>query len=462
MTREDAGRIVAMAYLRLRKSCAVIACAVAALCGVATLTQAFLAPAGSASPPAAVPATRALRGQGGLAAAGAQGQLTSTGFAGALAVGLVAGLARHRFGVARRAGGGDIEDLVPFELRGFSLALIFSAVGFLLLVYSFYDYYTSFGSGAAVSGVTFVYAVPILVLGLALYYAELLPVEVETMPGAEGLFDRKATPTLKKIVKDVTRHRYGDDAHLDSSLRTLGLYVKGGKYPKLLKIIESLADGGELEFTMLFESKDVPYKTWSATGKPAQFDRFFGPGVWSRVSKYSSEDKIAALHLTTGSKPEGAAAEAASTAAEPVAAAAIPAASAGLRMASAGASALAGGRTPESRRPRVGRAARGGASGSVEEMVESLVSENHVVVFSKSWCPYCNQAKKALTDQGAKFLAVEIDEREEENEIQNYMQTVTGARTVPRIFIGGKFVGGCDDVLGMSSSGELEKLLEKA
>jgi len=128
-------------------------------------------------------------------------------------------------------------------------------------------------------------------------------VEVETEPGAEGLFDEKATPTLESIKSDVTRHRYGDDAHLDSSLKTLGLSVPQGRYPQLKKVIESRSPDGELQFTMLFESKDVPFTTWSDPMKIVAGDRFFGPGVWTKIWKYSSEKRMAALMLTTGPKP---------------------------------------------------------------------------------------------------------------------------------------------------------------
>jgi hypothetical protein len=32
-----------------------------------------------------------------------------------------------------------------------------------------------------------------------------------------------------------------------------------------------------------------------------------------------------------------------------------------------------------------------------------------VVVFSKSYCPYCNASKSLLKEQGAKFVALELD-----------------------------------------------------
>ena len=42
--------------------------------------------------------------------------------------------------------------------------------------------------------------------------------------------------------------------------------------------------------------------------------------------------------------------------------------------------------------------------------VQSIIDENPVAVFSKSYCPYCRQAKQLLSDSGAKFYAIELDQ----------------------------------------------------
>ena len=40
------------------------------------------------------------------------------------------------------------------------------------------------------------------------------------------------------------------------------------------------------------------------------------------------------------------------------------------------------------------------------------------------------------------------------------MKKLTGARSVPRVFINGKFVGGGDDVAQKARNGDLAKLLQ--
>lgn len=232
-----------------------------------------------------------------------------------LAVGLAGGLSLAssralRSRSARRATNPELTedfdaDEPPFEIRGFSLAQAVLVLGFVLVVVSFGDYFIfgTKGGGGGIGGLTFIYAVPVLLLGAALQYAELQPVEVETDSDAIGLFEEKATTTMKKVKSDVTRHRYGDDAHLDSSLKALGLVGSGGRYPKMLKIIESKAPNGEFAFRMLFESKDLPFTIWSDPMTITACDRFFGPGIWTEILKYDAGKRIAELKLTTGAKP---------------------------------------------------------------------------------------------------------------------------------------------------------------
>jgi glutaredoxin 3 len=41
---------------------------------------------------------------------------------------------------------------------------------------------------------------------------------------------------------------------------------------------------------------------------------------------------------------------------------------------------------------------------------QTLINENGVVVFSKSYCPYCLASKKLLNELGANFTALELDQ----------------------------------------------------
>ena len=41
---------------------------------------------------------------------------------------------------------------------------------------------------------------------------------------------------------------------------------------------------------------------------------------------------------------------------------------------------------------------------------QSIIDENGVAVFSKSYCPFCKATKALLTEQGANFYAIEMDQ----------------------------------------------------
>ena len=56
---------------------------------------------------------------------------------------------------------------------------------------------------------------------------------------------------------------------------------------------------------------------------------------------------------------------------------------------------------------------------SVKHLVRSVIDANRVVVFSKSYCPFCDLAKTVLKDAGAsKPFVVELDERNDSNDLQ--------------------------------------------
>lgn len=80
-------------------------------------------------------------------------------------------------------------------------------------------------------------------------------------------------------------------------------------------------------------------------------------------------------------------------------------------------------------------------------------------MFSKTTCPFCSQAKEVLKSTGQKFVVVELDELPEGAAMQDAFEEMTGARTVPRIFVKGACLGGCDDLMELEESGQLQKLL---
>ena len=78
--------------------------------------------------------------------------------------------------------------------------------------------------------------------------------------------------------------------------------------------------------------------------------------------------------------------------------------------------------------------------GEAKAFIEKQISENKVVVFSKSYCPFCTKAKAALNDVKANFILIELDQRGDldDNAIMDVLREMTGARTVclvPELFL---------------------------
>lgn len=189
----------------------------------------------------------------------------------------------------------------PFEIRGFSLGNVIVGAGVLITILSFADYLsTAGGDGMTMSGLGFVYGIPIFLAGAALKYAEIDPVPCYTAPGAEPVFEAKATEIIKKIKQDVTRHRYGDEAHLDTTVKKLGLVVPGKAYPQLMELREEVTADGELAFTMVWQSFETPYKMWANEKRRKRYETFFGPGVGAEVVKIDAEQRLVGIRLTTG------------------------------------------------------------------------------------------------------------------------------------------------------------------
>ena len=102
---------------------------------------------------------------------------------------------------------------------------------------------------------------------------------------------------------------------------------------------------------------------------------------------------------------------------------------------------------------------------SVKDLMNKKIAEKPVFVISKSYCPFCVKAKQALKkynipDDKLEWMDIENDPKCDE--IQNYMREITGGRSVPRVFIGGKFIGGGDETAAADKSGKLQGMLQSA
>lgn len=103
---------------------------------------------------------------------------------------------------------------------------------------------------------------------------------------------------------------------------------------------------------------------------------------------------------------------------------------------------------------------------SAQGFVETTISSKPVVVFSKTYCPFCVKVKELFQNDikvpADKIAVVEIESMPDCAAIQAVLKEKTGASSVPRVFVSGKSIGGCDDTTRLHQNGELKKLLDEA
>ncbi|GIX66279.1 glutaredoxin-like protein, putative [Babesia caballi] len=111
----------------------------------------------------------------------------------------------------------------------------------------------------------------------------------------------------------------------------------------------------------------------------------------------------------------------------------------------------------------------------VASWVDAQARQSKVVIFTSSTCPYCVKASGILMGAAPSDVTlVDLDDHPDREDIMEYFRETTGmlcrslfiiggtfrgARTVPRVFIGGKFFGDCSKTVAAQESGELNKIL---
>ncbi|KAA8907409.1 hypothetical protein TRICI_004988 [Trichomonascus ciferrii] len=95
------------------------------------------------------------------------------------------------------------------------------------------------------------------------------------------------------------------------------------------------------------------------------------------------------------------------------------------------------------------------------ERIAHLIKTNPVFVVSKATCPFCRQTLNTLGGLGAKPSVLDVQQEQEGNLLQKAVMNMTGQRTVPQIFIGGKFIGGNSELNRVEPT-KLQQMLKEA
>ncbi len=74
-------------------------------------------------------------------------------------------------------------------------------------------------------------------------------------------------------------------------------------------------------------------------------------------------------------------------------------------------------------------------------------------------CPFCHRATALLKTKGVTDVQ-ELDIAADPSLRDTMLKESGGRKTVPQIFIGGRHIGGFDDLAALDKAGELEPLLK--
>lgn len=111
---------------------------------------------------------------------------------------------------------------------------------------------------------------------------------------------------------------------------------------------------------------------------------------------------------------------------------------------------------------------QGGGQATAEAFlpkVDAEIAKNKVVMWSWSTCPFCKRAKEIMNETGVKYTVIELNEMEDGNSYRAALALKTDRTSMPSTWIGGEFVGGCNDgpgVATLANSGKLVPMLKAA
>jgi glutaredoxin 3 len=87
------------------------------------------------------------------------------------------------------------------------------------------------------------------------------------------------------------------------------------------------------------------------------------------------------------------------------------------------------------------------------------VTQPSITLYVTGWCAYCRRAKNLLETKNLVFSEIDVDD---DPRHRDDMLARGSGRTLPQIFIGEKHIGGCDDLIALDRSGELDRIIQGA
>jgi cysteine synthase A len=118
-------------------------------------------------------------------------------------------------------------------------------------------------------------------------------------------------------------------------------------------------------------------------------------------------------------------------------------------------------------RPAAGAPVLGAPDAEAAAFVSEAIAsrDQPVALFALEWCEFCWSVRKFFARAGIEYRVFDLDSvKYQQNDLGGRIRAVlrakTGSVTIPQIFVGGDFVGGCTEVFDAFKSGRLQTMLE--
>lgn len=97
----------------------------------------------------------------------------------------------------------------------------------------------------------------------------------------------------------------------------------------------------------------------------------------------------------------------------------------------------------------------------IEAKIKETVEQNPVVLFMKGTpdapqCGFSSKVSQILGFAGVDFSGVNVLESDE---LRQGIKSFSDWPTIPQLYVKGEFIGGCDIIIEMTLSGELDSML---
>jgi ABC-type transporter MlaC component/glutaredoxin len=87
------------------------------------------------------------------------------------------------------------------------------------------------------------------------------------------------------------------------------------------------------------------------------------------------------------------------------------------------------------------------------DKVSQFEQKNKVEIYTADYCPYCKTAKEFLTQHNIRFDEIDITNNQN---ARKKISEVSAIKTVPQIFVNGKFISDCSGLFEIKKQGKLE------